>query len=71
MNPDGSLQISAMEAFPLDQISEERVNEGLKNAQQELAKLSTRPMDDVERVEEMIKVEVLTSLQHALKTRKS
>ncbi|KAI8075371.1 F1 complex, delta/epsilon subunit of ATPase [Gilbertella persicaria] len=62
INPDSSLNINAVEAFPLEEISLERVQSGLAEAQRQAGSATT----DQEKAAAKIEVEVYEALQHAL-----
>ncbi|KAF9918458.1 delta subunit of the central stalk of mitochondrial F1F0 ATP synthase, atp16 [Lobosporangium transversale] len=62
MNPDSSLNINAIEAFPVEDFSSEAVRHNLAEAQ----RLSNSGATEEERIAAKIEVEVLESLQATL-----
>ncbi|KAF9094120.1 delta subunit of the central stalk of mitochondrial F1F0 ATP synthase, atp16 [Mortierella sp. GBA35] len=62
MNPDSSLNINAVEAFPVEEFSAETVRHNLAEAQ----RLSNSAATEEEKLAAKIEVEVLESLQVAL-----
>ncbi|KAI8982125.1 ATP synthase [Mycotypha africana] len=62
INPDNSLNINAVEAFPLEEFSAERVQAGLAEAQRQAGNAST----DAEKAAAKIEVELYEALQSAL-----
>ncbi|EIE83556.1 hypothetical protein G6F46_012074 [Rhizopus delemar] len=62
INPDSTLNINAVEASPLEELSLERVQAGLAEAQRNAASASS----DKEKAVAKIEVEVYEALQHAL-----
>ncbi|KAI8369201.1 F1 complex, delta/epsilon subunit of ATPase [Choanephora cucurbitarum] len=62
INPDSSLNINAVEAFPLEELSLERVQAGLAEAQRQAGSAAS----EQEKAAAKIEVEVYEALQHAL-----
>ncbi|KAF9134158.1 delta subunit of the central stalk of mitochondrial F1F0 ATP synthase, atp16 [Mortierella sp. 14UC] len=62
MNPDSSLNINAVEAFPVEEFSAETVRHNLAEAQ----RLSNSASTEEEKLAAKIEVEVLESLQAAI-----
>ncbi|CAO3629942.1 unnamed protein product [Mucor hiemalis] len=62
INPDNSLNINAVEACPLEEISLERVQAGLAEAQ----RLASSAGSDKEKAAAKVEAEVYEALQHAL-----
>ncbi|KAG0040485.1 delta subunit of the central stalk of mitochondrial F1F0 ATP synthase, atp16 [Podila clonocystis] len=62
MNPDSSLNINAIEAFPVDEFSAEAVRTGLAEAQ----RLATTGATEEEKLAAKIEVEVFEALQAAI-----
>ncbi|CAO3668025.1 unnamed protein product [Rhizopus stolonifer] len=62
INPDSSLNINAVEASPLEELSLERVQTSLAEAQGKVSNAST----EQEKATAKIEVEVYEALQHAL-----
>lgn len=60
VNPDSSMEISAMEAVPLEQLDPKAVADGLAEATRRTAK------DDTERAEVQIHQEIYQALNNAL-----
>ncbi|KAI9225889.1 MAG: F1 complex, delta/epsilon subunit of ATPase [Piptocephalis tieghemiana] len=63
INPDSTLNINALEAFPLDEFSPEAVASGLANAQ----KTATSGATEAEREAAKVEIEVFEAIQHSLK----
>ena len=62
MNPDSSLDINAVEAFPLEHFSIEAIRANLAEAQ----RISASSATETERAAARVEVEVLEALQTAL-----
>lgn len=62
MNPDSSLNINAIEAFPVDEFSAEAVRTGLAEAQ----RLVNSGATEEEKIAAKIEVEVFEALQAAI-----
>ncbi|KAK3833998.1 MAG: hypothetical protein J3R72DRAFT_452740 [Linnemannia gamsii] len=62
MNPDSSLNINAVEAFPVEEFSAETIRHNLAEAQ----RLSNSASTEEEKIAAKIEVEVLESLQAAI-----
>lgn len=62
MNPDSSLNINAVEAFPVEEFSAEAIRHNLAEAQ----RVSTSGATEEEKLAAKIEVEVLESLQTAI-----
>ncbi|KAG0343375.1 delta subunit of the central stalk of mitochondrial F1F0 ATP synthase, atp16 [Podila humilis] len=62
MNPDSSLNINAVEAFPVEEFSAEAVRSGLAEAQ----RLSNSASTEEEKIAAKIEVEVYEALQAAI-----
>ncbi|KAF9216279.1 delta subunit of the central stalk of mitochondrial F1F0 ATP synthase, atp16 [Podila verticillata] len=62
MNPDSSLNINAIEAFPVDEFSAEAVRHGLAEAQ----RLANSGATEEEKIAAKIEVEVFEALQAAI-----
>lgn len=62
MNPDSSLNINAIEAFPVEEFSAEAVRTGLAEAQ----RLANSSATEEEKVAAKVEVEVYEALQAAL-----
>ena len=62
MNPDSSLNINAIEAFPVEEFSAEAVRTGLAEAQ----RLANSSATEEEKVAAKVEVEVYEALQVAL-----
>lgn len=62
MNPDSSLNINAIEAFPVDEFSAEAVRTGLAEAQ----RLVNSGATEEEKLAAKIEVEVFEALQAAI-----
>ncbi|KAI8599947.1 F1 complex, delta/epsilon subunit of ATPase [Dissophora ornata] len=65
MNPDSSLNINAVEAFPLEEFSAEAIRHNLAEAH----RLANSGATEEEKLAAKIEVEVLESLQSALNTK--
>ncbi|KAF9104701.1 delta subunit of the central stalk of mitochondrial F1F0 ATP synthase, atp16 [Mortierella sp. AM989] len=65
MNPDSSLNINAIEAFPVEEFSAEAVRTNLAEAQ----RLATSGATEEEKLAAKIEIEVLESLQAALSSK--
>lgn len=63
INPDSSMEISAMEAIPVDQLDPNAVSEGLSQAQKRMA---TSPTDESEKAEIQIHHEVYQAMSVAI-----
>lgn len=60
VNPDSSMEISAMEAVPLDQLDPKAVSDGLAET------LKRNSKDETEKVEIQIHTEIYTAMNNAL-----
>ncbi|KAG0051766.1 delta subunit of the central stalk of mitochondrial F1F0 ATP synthase, atp16 [Gryganskiella cystojenkinii] len=65
MNPDSSLNINAVEAFPVDEFSPEAIRHNLAEAQ----RVATSGATEEDKLAAKIEVEVLEALQSALNTK--
>lgn len=65
MNPDSSLNINAIEAFPVEEFSAEAVRAGLAEAQ----RLANSGTTEEEKIAAKVEVEVYEALQAALNTK--
>ncbi|KAF9210686.1 delta subunit of the central stalk of mitochondrial F1F0 ATP synthase, atp16 [Podila verticillata] len=65
MNPDSSLNINAIEAFPVEEFSAEAVRAGLAEAQ----RLANSGATEEEKIAAKVEVEVYEALQAALNTK--
>jgi F-type H+-transporting ATPase subunit delta len=63
INPDSSMEISAMEAIPVDQLDPTAVSEGLSQAQK---RMTTSPTDESEKAEIQIHHEVYQAMSVAI-----
>lgn len=66
VNPDSTVQVAALEAVRLEEVSRERVEIGLKDAQERVSRTSSKGVDDPERVDAQIHAEVFQALNYAL-----
>lgn len=66
VNPDSTVQIAALEAVKLEEVSRERVEVGLKDAQERVGRTSNKNVNDPERVDAHIHAEVFQALSYAL-----
>ena len=66
VNPDSTVQVAALEAVRLGEVSRERVEVGLKDAQERVGRTSSKGVDDPERVDALIHAEVFQALSYAL-----
>jgi len=65
MNPDSSLNINAVEAFPIEEFSAEAIRHNLAEAQRAVTSGAT----EEDKLSAKIEVEVLEALQSALNTK--
>ncbi|KAG0056935.1 delta subunit of the central stalk of mitochondrial F1F0 ATP synthase, atp16 [Gryganskiella cystojenkinii] len=65
MNPDSSLNINAVEAFPVEEFSAEAIRHNLAEAQ----RVATSGATEEDKLSAKIEIEVLESLQSALNTK--
>ena len=63
MNPDNTLTINCVEAYPIDAFSPEAVKSGLAEAQ----RVAAGSGSEVEKAEARVEVEVFESIQASLK----
>lgn len=66
VNPDSSMQVSVLEAFGLDDFSQDRIKIGLENAQKLIEKTNGRDTLDRERSEGLLKLSIFQALRNAL-----
>jgi F-type H+-transporting ATPase subunit delta len=66
VNPDSTVQIAALEAVRLEEVSRERVEVGLKDAQERIGRASNKNVNDPEGVDAQIHAEVFQALSYAL-----
>ena len=63
VNPDSTMQISAMEAFPVDQLDPKAVSDGLAEASRRMA---SSPSNEAEKAEALIHHSIYQAMSNAI-----
>lgn len=66
INPDSSMQISALEAVTLDKLDSQAVADGFAEAQRNIQSTANAPSTDISKIEAQIHVDVYQQLSNAL-----